>query len=62
MSRGTKSKAVSGEKGSSPQEESGSEKMEIADYFIMLNSRLDEQDKRSNSRFGALQEDLKSTN
>ena len=62
MSRGTKSKAVSGEKGSPPQEESGSEKMEIADYFRMLNSRLDEQDKRSNSRFEALQEDLKSTN
>ena len=48
MSRGTKSKAVS-------------EKMEIADYFRMLNSRLDEQEKRSDSRFEALQEDLRNT-
>ena len=65
MSRDTKSKVVSGEKGSPPQDESGSEKMEIADYFRMLNSRLDEQDKiskESNSRFEALQEDLRNTN
>ena len=48
MSRGTKSKAVS-------------EKMEIADYFRMRNSRLDEQEKRSDSRFEALQEDLRNT-
>ena len=54
MSRGTKSKAVSGEKGSPPRDESRSEKMEIADYFRMLNSRLDEQDKRSEERTAAL--------
>ena len=61
MSRGTKSKAVSGEKGSPSRDESGSEKMEIADCFRMLNSRLDEQEKRSDSRFEALQEDIKNT-
>ena len=49
MSRGTKSKAVSG-------------KMEMVDYFRMLNSRLDEQEKRSDSRYEALQEDLRNTN
>ena len=62
MSRGTKSKAVSGEKGSPPRDESGSEKMEIADCFRMLNSRFDEQEKKSDSRFEALQEDLSNTN
>ena len=62
MSRGTKSKAVSGEKGSPPQEESGSGKMEMTDYFKMLNNRSDEQEKRSDSRFEALQEDLRNTN
>ena len=61
MSRGTKSKTASGEKGSPPRDESGSEKMEIADYFRMLNSRLDEQENRSDSRFEALQEDLRNT-
>ena len=50
VSRSTKSKAVSGEKGSPRQDESGSIKMEIGDYFRMLNSRLDEQDKRSKER------------
>ena len=49
MSRGTKSKAVSG-------------KMEMVDYFRMLNSRLDEQEKRSDVRYEALQEDLRNTN
>ena len=62
MSRGTKSKAVSGEKGSPPQGESGSGKMEITDYFRTLNTRLNEQEKRSDSRFEALQEDLGNTN
>ena len=72
MSRGMKSKAVSGEKGSPPQDESGSRKMEMADYFRVLNSRLDErekrfnnrfdeQEKRSDSHFAALQEDLRNT-
>ena len=42
MSRGTKSKAVSG-------------KMEMVDYFRMLNSRLDEQEKRSDVRYETLQ-------
>ena len=72
MSRGTKSKAASGEKGSPTQDESGSGKMEMADYFRMLNSRLDEQEKifnnrfdeqekRSDSRYEVLQEDLRNT-
>ena len=42
MPLGTKGKAVSGEKGSPPQDESESGKMEMADYFRMLNSRFDE--------------------
>ena len=65
MSRGTKSKPVSGEMGSPPQDESGSETIEIADYFRMLNNRLDEQDnisKERENRFEALQEDLRNTN
>ena len=73
MSRGTKSKAASGEKGSPPQNESGSGKMELADCFRMLNSRLGEQEKilnnrfneqerRFDNRFEALQEDLRNTN
>ena len=36
--------------------------MEMADYFRMLNSRLDEQEKRSDNRYEALQEDLRNTN
>ena len=35
--------------------------MGTADYFRMLNSHLDEQEKRSDSRFEALQEDLRNT-
>ena len=62
MTRGTKCKAVSGEKGSPPQDEYGSGEMEIADLFRMLNSRFDKQEKRSESRFEALQEDLRNTN
>ena len=62
MSRGTKSKAVSGEKGSPPHDEYGSGEMKIADLLRMLNSRFDEQEKRSDSRFEALQEDLRNTN
>ena len=73
MSRGTKSKAVSEEKGSPPQDESGSGEMKIADLFRILNSRFDEQEKRfnnrfdeqekrSDSRFEALQDDLRNTN
>ena len=65
VSRGTKSKAVSGEKSSPPPDKSGSREMEIADYFRMLNSRFDEQEKSSkerNSRFEALQEDPRNTN
>ena len=65
ISCGTKSKAVSGEKGSPPQDESGYGEMEIADYFRMLNSRFDKQEKISkerDSRFEALQEDLRKTN
>ena len=73
VSRGTKSKAVSEEKGSPPQDESGHGEMMIADLFWMLNNRFDErekrfnnrfdeQEKRSDSRFEALQEDLRNTN
>ena len=69
MSRGTKGKTVSGEKGSPPQDKSGSGEMKMVDLYRMLcermDNRFDEQDKRSkenNSRFEALQEDLKSTN
>ena len=53
MSRGMKSKApVSGEKVSPSQDESESGKMEMADYFrMMLNSRLDEREKRFTNRF-----------
>ena len=58
MSRGTKTKAISGEKGSPPQDESGSGDMKIADLLGMLSERLDEQDKK----FEALQEDVKNTN
>ena len=69
MSRGTKSKAVSGEKGSPPQDESGPEEMKMVDLYRMLckrmDSRFDEQDKISKERHSqceALQEDLKNTN
>ena len=68
-SRGTKSKAISGEKSSPPQDESGSGEMKMVDLYRILcehmDSRFDEQEKRSkerDSRFEALQEDLKKTN
>ena len=55
MSRGTKIKAVSGEKGSLPQDESGSGEMKMVDLIRMIcermDSRFDEQDKRFNNRF-----------
>ena len=50
MSRGTKRKTVSGEKGSPPQDESRSGDMKIADLFRMPRERLDEHDKK----FGTL--------
>ena len=59
MSRGAKSKAVFGEKGSSPQDEPGSGEMKIADLFRILNSRFDEQEKRfkeMDGHFKAFQE------
>ena len=59
MSRGTKSKAVSGEKSSSPQDESGSREMKIAELFRMLNSRFDEQEKRFNNHFDEQEKRLK---
>ena len=42
MSRGTKNKAAPGEKGSSPQNESGSSGMKVADLFRMINGHFDE--------------------
>ena len=58
MSRGTKSKAVSGEKDSPSQDESGSGDMKIADIFQMMNERFEKWDKN----FEAFHEDMKSTN
>ena len=58
-SRSTKSKTVSGERGSPPQDESGSREIKTADLFRMLNSRFDEQEirfKEMDSRFEAFQE------
>ena len=73
MLRATKSKTVFGEKGSPPQDESGSEDMKIADLFQMISERLDEQYKRfkeemdsrfetQEKKFKAFHEDMKNTN
>ena len=43
MPRGTKSKAVSGEKGSPSQDESAFGDMKIADLFRMMNARFGKQ-------------------
>ena len=64
MSRGTKSKAVSGEKGSPSQDESESGDMKIADLLRMMNERFGGQKRfkeNMNSRFEAFQEDIKNT-
>ena len=57
MSRGTKSKAVSGEKGSPPQDECGTGDLKISDLFRMLSESFDEHNKNCE----ALQEDIKNT-
>ena len=51
--------AVSGEKGFSPQDESGSEEMKIADIFRMLKSRFEEQEKMFNNHFDEQEKRLK---
>ena len=69
MSRGTKSKTISGVKDSPVQDESGSGDMKIADLVRMLSGRMDnhfdEQEnifKERESRFETFQEDIKNTN
>ena len=65
MSRDTKIKAVSGEKGSQSQNESRSGDIKNADLFRMMNERFDEQKKfkeEMDSRFEAFQKDIKNTN
>ena len=47
MSRGTKSKAVSGENGSPPYEESGSVNMKMVNRFRIVKERFDKQHIRS---------------
>ena len=59
VSRGTRSKAASVEKNSSPQHESGSGDMKMADFFRMVNERFDEQDNTLNSCLEELHEDVK---
>ena len=55
-------KAVSGEKGSPPQNESGSGDMKIADLFWMLCERMDSHFEIRDKKFEALQEDWRSMN
>ena len=57
MSRGNKSKAVSGEKGSPPQDESGSGDLKIAERFRMMKERFQKQD----NKFESFHEDIKNT-
>ena len=54
VSRGTKSKAGSGKKGSPPQDESGSRGMKTADLFQMLSERVDSHFEIQNKKFKAL--------
>ena len=53
-------KAVSGEKGSPPQDEPGSGDMKIADRFRMLCDRMDNHFEIQDTKFEALQKDWKS--
>ena len=62
MSRGTKSKAVSREKGSPPQVEARSGDMKIADRFRMLSERADSRFVTQDKKHEALQEDIKNKN
>ena len=61
MSRGTKSKAVSWEKGSPIQDKSGSGDMKIADLFRVLSEPMDSRFEMQDKKFEALQEDIRST-
>ena len=54
-------KAVSGEKGSPPQDESGSGDMKIADLFRMLSEHMGSRFAIQDNKFEALQEDWVST-
>ena len=65
MSRGIKSKAVSGEKNSPSQDKSGSGDMRFADLFRMMIEGFDEQNRFNeeiDSNFEAFQEDNQNTN
>ena len=65
MSRGIKSKAVSGEKDSLSQDKSGSGDMRFADLFRMMIEGFDEQNRFNeeiDSHFEAFQEDNQNTN
>ena len=65
MSRGIKSKAVSGEKDSPSQDKSGSGDMRFADLFRMMIEGFDEQNRFNeeiDSHFEAFQEDNQNTN
>ena len=65
MSRGIKSKAVSGEKDSPSQEKFGSGDMRFADLFRMMIEGFDEQNRFNeeiDSHFEAFQEDNQNTN
>ena len=53
MSRGTKSKAVSGEKGSPPYEESGSVNMKMMNRFRIVKERFDKQHKSLKTKWNA---------
>ena len=55
-------KVISGEKGSPPQDESGSGDLKIADLFRMLCERMDSHFEIQDKKFEALQEDIKNTN
>ena len=65
MSRGIKSKAVSGEKDSSSQDKSGSGDMRFVDLFRMMIEAFDEQNRLNeeiDGHFEAFQEDNQNTN
>ena len=65
MLRDTKSKAVSGEKGSPSQDESGSGDMKTDGLFPMMNECFDEKKRfkeEMDSRYKAFQRDIKNTN
>ena len=57
----TENKAVSGKKGSPPQDKSGSGDAKIVDLFRMLCERMDSHFEIHNKGFKALQEDWRNT-